>query len=61
MAAVQMADSTMYIITIVCRETHTNVWEETLQLHAVYKKLNFFFLQVMREFVSGTTSHVRCV
>ena len=31
---------------------------EALQLHAVYKK-PYFLLQVMRESVSGTTSHVR--
>ena len=33
---------------------------EALQLHAVYKK-PYFILQVTRESVSGTTSHVRCV
>ena len=33
---------------------------EALQLHATYKKL-YFLLHVMRESVSGTTSHVRCV
>ena len=33
---------------------------EALQLHAIYKK-PYFLLQVMRESVSGTTSHVRCV
>ena len=31
---------------------------EALQLHAVYKK-PYFLLQVTRESVSGTTSHVR--
>ena len=31
---------------------------EALQLHAVYKKL-YFVLQVTRESISGTTSHVR--
>ena len=33
---------------------------EALQLHAVYKK-PYFLLQVTRESVSGTTSHVRYV
>ena len=31
---------------------------EALQLHTVYKK-SYFLLQVTRESVSGTTSHVR--
>ena len=33
---------------------------EALQLHAVYKK-PYFLMQVMRESISGTASHVCCV
>ena len=34
---------------------------EALQLHAVYKKPYFFLLQVTRESVPGTASHVCCI
>ena len=33
---------------------------EALQLHTVYKK-SYFLLQVTRESILGTTSHVHCV
>ena len=47
---------------IVLYLTHTNVWESMRKLCSCLQCINpYFLLQFMREFVSGTISHVDCI